>query len=152
MARTLVCVLAVAMLCSILLQACMRTMLNWAPPWTEELSLLMFAWIVLLMMALCVRENIHVRVDILMGLLPEKVTESVNRAVFGLIALVAVYMFWSGFSYLMETRGSTSNAIRYPMELLYTAMPVASVLVGLFSLENALGDCDTETPSAETQR
>lgn len=133
-----VALFATAMVASIVWQITTRALLGRSPPWTEEVALLLFTWVVLLTIALCVREGLHVRIDTLPKLLPASCLHVGEGVISLLITGIGGYLAWSGSVYLWEMRGATSQAIRYPFELLYAAMPLAGLLVFLFSLENAL--------------
>lgn len=137
-AKALVVMLTAVMVLSIVGQVATRALLSRSPPWTEEVALLMFTWIVLLMMAICTREHLHVRVDSLIALMPAPVARLAEALISLLVAFIGCYLLWAGSIYLLEMRGSTSQAIRYPSELLYAAMPVASALLLLFALENTI--------------
>lgn len=126
------------MVSCIVLQVVSRVATGGSPPWTEEIALLMFGWIVLLMIAIGVRENAHVRVAALIGCLPERAGNAAERMIRVLIGAVAIYLFWAGSGYLVDMSGSTSAAIRYPIELLYAAMPVSAAIMALFALESAI--------------
>lgn len=137
-ARALVVALVGIMVASIVWQVVTRAVFNRSPPWTEEVALLAFGWIVLLMLALCTREHLHVRVDLLLTALPERASRWVERAIALLVAGIAAYLLWAGSSYLMEMRGATSQAVKYPSWLLYGALPVTAAMLFLFAAENAL--------------
>lgn len=138
------------MVCSILWQVFTRAAFSRSPPWTEEVALLAFAWVVLLMAALCVREHLHVRISALPASLPPLASRLLEGAIALLVCAIGAYMLWAGTDYALQMRGSTSSAIRYPMELLYVAMPVASLLMLLFALENAItGRAPSAAPSAD---
>lgn len=137
-ARALVVGLVGVMVAAIVWQVLTRVAFNRSPPWTEEVALLAFSWTVLLMVALCVREHLHVRIDLLLNALPAPTAAAAERAIMLLVAGIGAYLLWAGTSYLTEMLGSTSQAIRYPSWLLYSAMPVAATLLLCFGLENAI--------------
>ncbi|MBS0437660.1 MAG: TRAP transporter small permease subunit [Proteobacteria bacterium] len=148
-AKGLVALFAGVMVGAIVWQVVTRGLIGRSPPWTEEVALLMFTWIVLLMTAICVREHLHVRVATLVRLLPPAGARAGESAIALLVAAIAAYLLWAGSAYLLEMRGAVSQAIRYPSELLYLAMPVASVLLLSFALENAVrGASPSEDTSA----
>ncbi len=126
------------MVSSIVLQVVTRVAFNRSPPWTEEIALLMFGWIVLLMLAIGVRENAHVRVGALVEWLPQELADFAERMISLLIGAIAVFLVWAGAGSLMEMRGSTSAAIRYPIELLYASMPVSTAVMAMFAFENVV--------------
>jgi TRAP-type C4-dicarboxylate transport system permease small subunit len=137
-AKFTVVMFTATMVASIVWQVFTRVFFNRSPPWTEEVALLMFTWIVLIMVAVGVREHLHVRVDALLKVLPIPFADMAERILSLLIAAIGGYLLWSGLDYLREMHGATSAAIRYPAELLYMSMPVASVLICLFAIENAI--------------
>ena len=137
-AKALVVALTSAMVAAIAWQVVTRVFANRSPPWTEEIALLMFSWIILLMIAIGVREQLHVRVDALIAILPRAIANIAERVIALLVTCIGCYLIWSGTSYLAAMRGSTSQAIRYPSELLYVALPISGLLVFLFALENLM--------------
>ena len=145
-ARVAVVGLVAVMVGSIVWQVLTRAVFNRSPPWTEEVVLLAFSWTVLLMVALCAREHLHVRVDLLLTALPPRAAAVGERLIMLLVAAIGAYLVWAGSSYLLEMRGATSQAIRYPSWLLYAAMPVSATLLLCFALENAVRGLPARTP------
>lgn len=136
--KMLVVAFALGMVLAIAWQVLTRALLSRSPPWTEEVALLMFSWIILLMIAIGVREHLHVRMDSLVTMLPPPFSTVAEKLITLLVVCIGCYLVWSGIGYLAAMRGSTSQAIHYPSELLYSALPVASVLVFSFAIENLL--------------
>ena len=136
--RLVVTGLAGVMLASVLLAVFTRVAFRHSPPWSEEIALLSFGWIILLMTAAGVRDFSHARLDSLVKLLPAGLRRGADRLIAALIAAVGVYLLWSGADYLLEMGGSRSAAMRYPMEILYASLPVASALIVLYGIERVL--------------
>lgn len=132
------CVLTGAMLAVLALQVFMRSVLNAPPSWSEEVALLAFGWSVLLAIACGVREGIHVRMDIVLELLPAPLRRLCERAIVAAVVFVGLFLAHAGWRYTMESIGSTSAAIGYPMPLLYASTVVCGALVALFGLERLL--------------
>lgn len=126
------------MIFAILWQVAARVLIARSPPWTEEIALLMFGWIVMLMLALGAREHLHVRIDMLLTRLPPGWARLADRVIAMMIIVVGAYMLWASILYFGEMRGTVSAAARYPAEWLYACAPVASLLLTLFAIENAL--------------
>ncbi len=125
------------MLACIALQVVMRYVFRHALAWTEELAILMFAWATLGGLALGVREGFHVRLAVLVQWLPPRAQSALERAIDLIAAALGAYLAWSGWRYVDITRGGTSAAIAYPIELLHGIAPLAGALVLLFALERA---------------
>ena len=136
--RFVVTTLAGVMLASVLLAVFTRVAFKHSPPWSEEIALLTFGWIILLMTAAGVRDFSHARLDSLVKLLPETLRRAADRLIAALIVGVGVYLLWAGHDYLTEMGGSRSAAMRYPMEILYASLPVASVLIVLYGIERVI--------------
>lgn len=131
---SLVAAMAVMLAC-IALQVVMRYVFGNALSWSEELALLMFSWAALGGLALGVREGFHVRLTLLLDPLAAGARAWAERATDLLTAALGAYLAWSGWRYVDITRGGTSAAIAYPIEILHGIAPVAGVCVMVFALE-----------------
>lgn len=129
--------LAVMVVC-ICVQVFMRFVLGRSPSWSEELALLCFGWIVLLMLPAGVYRAFHVRMDLLIDQLPQGLRRAVERLVLLLTAGFGLYLGTSGIDYVGMTAISTSPAIGYPIYLLYGATPVSGFLTTWFALDRLL--------------
>lgn len=123
------------MLACIALQVVMRYVFRHALSWTEELAILMFAWAALGGLALGVREGFHVRLTLALDPFPPAARRWAERAIDLFAAAVGGYLAWSGWRYVDFTRGGTSAAIAYPIELMHGIAPVAGALLLVFALE-----------------
>ena len=126
------------MLACIALQVVMRYGFGNALSWSEELALLMFSWAALGGLALGVREGFHVRLTLLLEPLPAGARAWAERAIELLTAALGGYLVWSGWRYVDITRGGTSAAIAYPIELLHGIAPLAGLFVLIFAVERLL--------------
>lgn len=126
------------MLACIALQVVMRYVLGNALSWSEELALLMFSWAALGGLALGVREGFHVRLTLVLEPLPAGARAWSERAIELLTAALGTYLVWSGWRYVDITRGGTSAAIAYPIELLHGIAPLAGLFVLIFAVERLL--------------
>lgn len=144
-----VVVAVTGMLVSLALQVFMRYVLGKALAWSEELSLLLFSWSMLLMLALGVREGFHVRIAGLVERLGTATSSLALRAVDAAVLFAGGYLGWSGIQYVVETSGSTSAAIAYPIEFLYTAAPLCGLFIALFALERLIDPPALPAPSQQ---
>ena len=141
--KAVVVVAVVVMLASLAAQVVMRYVFGRALTWSEELALLLFSWVVLLMTALGVREGFHVRMDLVAEHLPRRVAAILTHAIQVGVIAVGVFLIRHGWRYFVETRGTVSAAIAYPIELLHLAAPVTGVLIAVFALERLLDPLPT---------
>lgn len=145
--KALVVAMVLGMLGALSAQVLLRYAFNVTLSWSEELSLGLFTWTVLLMAALGVREGFHVRMSLLIQRLPSGARLRAEQAIYLATAAVGGFLAWSGWRYFADTRGSTSAAIGYPIELLHTSALVCGVLIALFALEAML---EGRIPADET--
>jgi TRAP-type C4-dicarboxylate transport system permease small subunit len=133
--KAVVVVAVVVMLASLAAQVVMRYLFGLALSWSEELALLLFSWVILLVTALGVREGFHVRMDLVAGHLPPAPRSALAHAIHVAVLAAGVFLGWQGWRYFVETRGTVSAAIAYPIELLHLAAPVGGLLIAVFALE-----------------
>lgn len=119
-------------------QVGLRYLFNVTLSWSEELSLGLFTWTVLLMAALGVREGFHVRMALGIERLEGGARRAAERAIHLATAALGAFLAWAGWRYVAETHGSTSAAIGYPVGLLYASAVACGVLIALFALEAAI--------------
>jgi TRAP-type C4-dicarboxylate transport system permease small subunit len=124
---------ALFMLACITLQVVMRYAFGRATSWSEEMAILMFAWMVMGGLALGVREGFHVRIDLLLLVLPDRVRPWAESAIEALTAVFGFYLAWSGWRFLDITSGSVSASIGYPIEVLHGLAPLSGALIGIFA-------------------
>ena len=134
---SLIAALAIMLAC-IALQVVMRYVFGNALSWSEELAILMFAWAALGGLALGVREGFHVRLTLILDVLPARARPWAERGIDLLTAAIGAYFVWSGWRYVEFTRGGTSAAIAYPIELLHGIAPVAGAFVLVFAAERII--------------
>lgn len=136
--RVAIVALAAVMLVTLSLQVLLRYGIGRTLSWSEELALLCFSWSMLLAVALGVRDAIHVRLDLLVTLLPAPLARAADKAVAAAILGIGVFIAWSGLNYTIDSLGATSAAIGYPTAWLYACAPVCGALIALFALEHLL--------------
>ena len=123
------------MFACIALQVVMRYVFGNALSWSEELALVTFSWAALGGLALGVREGFHVRLTLVLDPLAARARAWAERAIDLLTAALGAYLVWSGWRYVDITRGGTSAAIAYPIEILHGIAPVVGIFVLIFALE-----------------
>jgi TRAP-type C4-dicarboxylate transport system permease small subunit len=136
--KAAVVAMVLAMLGALSAQVLLRYAFNYTLSWSEELSLGLFTWTVLLMAALGVREGFHVRMSLVIQRLPSGPRLWAEQAIHLVTSAVGCFLAWAGWRYFADTRGSTSAAIGYPIELLHASALVCGVLIALFALESLL--------------
>jgi TRAP-type C4-dicarboxylate transport system permease small subunit len=137
-----------AMMAALILQVFSRYVLGATFVWTEELALLLFTWIVLLGASVGIREDGHVRLGMLVDALPPLPRAVWHRLVMLLVLVFCLILLSSGMDYLARTTGRLSAAIRYPIEWLHAAAPVAGALGALHAVARLLRPAPESPPPA----
>lgn len=109
--------------------------------WAEEVLRYLIVWVTFLGMAVCVRKNAHICLDLLLNYLPEQ-----RRAwLAGLIRLIALVgsllLFWYSLSFTLRIyhSGQVSATIGgVPMYIIYSVLPLGFALASLHSLRGIL--------------
>lgn len=139
--------MTLTMLAVLVAQVTARFFFNVALSWSEELSLLLFTWVVLLIGSLGVREGFHVRLTLLPDLLKPAQQRWLERLILLGILGFGVMLADGGYTYVAETVGQTSAAIAYPIEALHLAAPVCGALVALHALAKLATSFLPDTPA-----
>ncbi|WP_212526118.1 TRAP transporter small permease [Actibacterium sp. MT2.3-13A] len=129
-----VCVMIIYLMLGLLsAQVFLRYFFGSPPSWTEEVAIILFAWLVLLYATVGVRERFHVAVDMMivettwLRVLLDKI---VALAILGF----GVVLFWAGLSYVERTAGQKSAALQIPIEVLHGAAPVCGALLAFHAM------------------
>src|SRR3546814_9611585 len=104
--------LSMIMVVALIAQIFFRYVVGHALSGSEEIAVLTFSWVVLLLASVGVREGFHVRLTVLVAWLPETAQHWLERVVVAAIGGFGVFLAIGGWSYLEETRGQVSAATR----------------------------------------
>lgn len=136
--KTCAVVLALLMLVALTLQVSARYLFDYALSWSEEITLLWFAWLIVFSGAVGVRRMTHARMSLLIDLLPEHLQHWMQRFIALLMLILGLYLTYGGWGYFSETIDSVSPAIGFPIGWLYAAAPVFGALISIFSIERMM--------------
>ncbi|SNY90260.1 TRAP-type C4-dicarboxylate transport system, small permease component [Cohaesibacter sp. ES.047] len=115
-----------------------RFVLNNAPAWVEEFSLLFMVWFCLLSPAEAIKEKRHLAISILQSFLPSRAIRIVDLFNHTLILLFAVFMATEGMKLAELTLRNIMPGMGVSATWLYTAVPVSGVIIALASIERIL--------------
>src|SRR3546814_10853474 len=99
-ARWAAIALSMLMVVCLLLQIFFRYVVGDALVWSEEMALLSFAWVVLLLASVGVREGFHVRLTLFLHMLPEGPRAGMERLILLAIGGFGLFLTISGYRYL----------------------------------------------------
>lgn len=97
-----------------------------------EIATLCFVWSVLLIAADGVRRNIHVRVDLLLMVVPKRLANYLEIVVMALMTTVAIFLTVSGYLLIEESwilGDRTLGTVSIPMWIPQLIMPVGGLLI-----------------------
>ena len=123
-----------------------RYVLNDTPHWSEQLSLYLMVWYILLGTAVGVRERFHLGVVLGLEALPPAARRVADLLIQALVAGFGVFMTLYGASIARATWSHTIPTLGLPTGSSYLPFPVAGALIVLFCLEHALNDLAGRTP------
>lgn len=128
------CICALVMALVLLAGVFYRYVLNESLSWTDEVALLAFSWTVFLFASVLVREQLHVRITLVVDLLPAPLRALVERLGIVLVMAFAALMLWAGWQFTAFTAYQVSPALRYPLWLQGSAVPISGALILLHAL------------------
>ncbi|MFO1188234.1 MAG: TRAP transporter small permease [Alphaproteobacteria bacterium] len=132
-------VTTVLMFTCMILQIIFRYALSAPLSWSEEASVFLFIWTMLLLASLGVREKFHVRLDLMFIVLPEgRARNGLETGITLAIAAFGAIMVMTGSEMAELVWNNTSAAIRYPVQALYLAVPVSGALMVVHAVAQLL--------------
>ncbi|TMM51323.1 TRAP transporter small permease [Sulfitobacter sabulilitoris] len=124
-------------------QVLMRYFLGAPPSWTEELAIILFAWLVLLYATVGLREGFHVAVESIPARF-DRLHRWADRWVAGLAVVFGAVTLTAGIAYVGRTAGQKTAALQMPIEALYLCVPVCGALFILHGVARILGPNDPD--------
>lgn len=109
--------------------------------WTEELARYLLIWIGMLGAAYASGQRMHLAIDLLSPKLSPsaqaRLSVFINLLIAG-FALTAMVVGGLRLMYITHTLGQTSAAMRVPMALVYSAIPLAGLLVVFYKINDLI--------------
>jgi len=139
-----VVVMAAALVGSLLISIFFRYVVGSALSWPEEISLMLFTWIVLLTGSLGVREGFHARLTIVTNHLPSPLHKALETATTCLVGTFGGFLLYSGYDLVQRTAQHLTPTLRLPLDLVNYSAPVCGALIMVHSLSRLLGPARQE--------
>jgi TRAP-type C4-dicarboxylate transport system permease small subunit len=135
-----VVVLGVALVIIVAVTVFCRYILSIGIDWSDEVSRLIFIWLVFLGAYLAFKRKSHAAVGVLSAALPDRLKRYHALAVGMLEAAFMLILAWFGVIQVMDTArfGQITAGMGVPMSWLYVVMPVTAVLVTVSVLADAI--------------
>lgn len=132
------CTFTMAVLCFV--QVIFRYVFNSSIPWSEEASRYLFSVVVFFGGIICVRDNGHVCVDIVVQQLPHKVKRYYSLLLYALMLLFSLFLAKAGWELAVKNMYQVSPALRIPLGWVYMTIPFSGVFMGVNSIRRAIWD------------
>ena len=128
-------VLFAAMLVIVLAAVFRRYVLNHSLVWSDEVVRYLFVWFTLLGAAITLRDREHIRVEYFVELLPAGARRFIELVMLLGVLLFYLAMLVLGFLWVYQTRGTSTPALKWPLNwFFYAALPTSSVLGAWYGL------------------
>ncbi len=112
-----------------IVQISARFLLDQPLPWTDELAVVLYLWVVLWAAAASVREREHVRFDLIHDLMPTALRRAVRILGHLALALLALLALPASWDYVSAMRQESSPVLGIPM--FWVDLPFVLLLVGM---------------------
>lgn len=115
-----------------------RYLLNAPLSWTEEASLIAFAWLLFLGAAVCARDNAHILIDLISPAPHTRWARAMETfaALFG--AVTALFVAWISYRYTLGAAPMVTPIFRVSSVVYNAAAPLGLALVSLHLLRHAV--------------
>ena len=133
-------------------QVVARAFFNYSIVWAEEVSLIGFIYITFFTLAIAMRYDLHLRVEIGVSWLPvqgRKVIEFIDNLV---LLGISVLMLWTGIKLAQYGVASIMPATRWKTSIIYYPTPIAGAVCTLQQILRILGIARSETAEAFIER
>ena len=110
-----------------------RFVLDASPSWTEQASLVLMIWYVMLASAAGVWEGFHIRIALLEERLGER-ARPIGRIVAVVVAAMGLVLLVYGAQMCWIVRGNTIPSLGISRAVAYFPLPVSGLLMALFAL------------------
>jgi TRAP-type C4-dicarboxylate transport system permease small subunit len=112
-----------------------RLFLHLSAVWTEELARFNFVWLSLVGAALCIKNRIHLAIDMVTSSVSEKIKCYMFIVVDILMIIFSVIFFYSGLKQVLANIGTVAIVSGFPLSIVFIIIPIVSIIFFLFSLE-----------------
>jgi C4-dicarboxylate transporter DctQ subunit len=116
------------------LQVVCRYVFNNSLPWSEEGSRILFVFVVFLGGIICVKEQRHTYIDILVNLIPSGPRRYYMVFVYLMMAAFSLLLMKAGWSMAVKNIYQVSSALRMPMGYIYMVIPFSGLFMAIHSI------------------
>ena len=106
-----------------------RYVLGNTPAWGEEGALLCMVWFGFISMAIGVRDNLHISIDVFERILPDSFKNATDWIKRALVLAFAIFMVFEGFNMSEVALANDMPGLGIPSAFLYAAVPCSGVAI-----------------------
>lgn len=106
-----------------------RYILEHTPAWGEEGALLCMVWFGFISMAIGVRDNLHISIDIFDRILPDSFKNATDWIKRALVLAFAIFMVFEGINMSEVALANDMPGLGIPSAFLYAAVPCSGVAI-----------------------
>lgn len=117
-----------------------RYLLNSPLVWSEEALLIAFVWLIFVAAAASFRDRAHVRVDLLLLLLPRRVKIFLSAVGVILVFATMGVLAFSTIEYLDAVRSNRTPLLGIPVGYVFAVIPLSMVCAALHIIRNIIDD------------
>lgn len=137
-------ILLIAMTLLIVLQVSLRNLFHYSIRWGDEVALDMFIYITFFTMAVALRGDQHLRVELFVSWLPQKgrwLLELIDNII---LFLLSVLMVYTGFVLVRLGFNSKMASTGWPTAVIYFPTPVAGIMCCIQQVLRIFGIAESE--------
>lgn len=117
-----------------------RYVLGSSPSWAEQGALTLMIWFIFLGGAAGVRDGFHIRIVAVENMVSQSNRRKMRVVSNAIVGLSGLAMLWWGGELVVRTWSHVIPSLGIPRGMAYLAIPIAGLLIALFSLERMLDD------------
>jgi TRAP-type C4-dicarboxylate transport system permease small subunit len=136
--KVLMLILGNLLVICLLIGVFFRYVVGYALSFPEELSMLLFTWVVFLTGSLGVREAFHARLTFVLNRFPPPAQKMLSLLITALIISFGAILLYSGKEMVTRTSGSVSAVMGYPLSLINSSAIVSGALIMIHGLRNLM--------------
>ena len=126
------------MILAVSIQIFARFLLPSAPNWTEEAARIFFIYLVAFGVAIGIRDNAFVRLELLRIYLSQAAQRRLQTVIFSIIFVFALIMLYYAFQFIKLGLPEQSPAIGINMSIVFASIFILMLSIALLSLEQIL--------------
>jgi TRAP-type transport system small permease protein len=131
------------------LQVIARFVLSISIPWTDELARYLMIWCAYLGLGVAFRKGELICVAYFTDKLPSNLLKKIKLASDALCSIFAAVVVVYGIKLCIINADQVSPSLRFPLSLVYAAVPIGCLLFILFAFESVASIFSTDRPRIE---